>query len=145
MNNLNIPICRAKKIDSYELVEGYYLINQDGEHTISKVYQAEKGCRHIGSINMDTRIHKELFIPSPEIIDYTTLAIHFPDMIDSQGNKIFASLSKDGKGGDLYIEEDNEGYIIEDENEINTFVFSSEGTIPYYESYNTKKVIGIQK
>ena len=30
-----------------------------------------------------------------------TLAIHFPDMIDSQGNKIFASLQKDGKGGDI--------------------------------------------
>lgn len=35
------------------------------------------------------------------LIDPTTLAIHFPDMLDSQGNKIFASLSKDGKGGDM--------------------------------------------
>ena len=34
-------------------------------------------------------------------IDPTTLAIHFPDMLDSQGNKIFASLSEDGKGGDI--------------------------------------------
>ena len=34
-------------------------------------------------------------------IDKTTLAIHFPDMLDSQGNKIFASLSEDGKGGDI--------------------------------------------
>ena len=34
-------------------------------------------------------------------IDETTLAIHFPDMLDSQGNKIFASLQKDGKGGDI--------------------------------------------
>ena len=34
-------------------------------------------------------------------IDETTLAIHFPDMLDSQGNKIFASLQEDGKGGDL--------------------------------------------
>ena len=34
-------------------------------------------------------------------IDITTLAIHFPNMLDSQGNKIFASLSKDGKGGDM--------------------------------------------
>ena len=35
------------------------------------------------------------------LIDPTTLAIHFPDMLDSQGNKIFASLSEDGKGGDI--------------------------------------------
>ena len=34
-------------------------------------------------------------------IDETTLAIHFPDMLDSQGNKIFASLQEDGKGGDV--------------------------------------------
>ena len=34
-------------------------------------------------------------------IDETTLAIHFPDMLDSQGNKIFASLQEDGKGGDI--------------------------------------------
>ena len=36
-------------------------------------------------------------------IDETTLAIHFPDMLDSQGNKIFASLQEDGKGGDIII------------------------------------------
>ena len=34
-------------------------------------------------------------------IDTTTLSIHFPNMLDSQGNKIFASLQEDGKGGDL--------------------------------------------
>lgn len=34
-------------------------------------------------------------------IDPTTLAIHFSDMLDSQGNKIFASLSENGKGGDI--------------------------------------------
>ena len=34
-------------------------------------------------------------------IDPTTLAINLADMLDSQGNKIFASLSEDGKGGDL--------------------------------------------
>lgn len=34
-------------------------------------------------------------------IDVSTLSIHFPNMLDSQGNKIFASLSKDGKGGDM--------------------------------------------
>ena len=32
--------------------------------------------------------------------DYDTRAIHFEDMIDSETNLIFASLSEDGKGGD---------------------------------------------
>ena len=50
-------------------------------------------------------------------IDETTLAIHFPDMIDSQGNKIFASLQEDGKGGDVcsvndYIDSGLEGVAI---------------------------------
>ena len=34
-------------------------------------------------------------------IDPSTLAIHFPDMLDSEGTKIFASLSEDGMGGDI--------------------------------------------
>ena len=77
---MNIPILRAKKIDSNEYVMGWYsspiiiegkiylsIINQDGEYRI----------------------------------DTTTLSIHFPDMLDSQGNEIFASLQEDGKGGDI--------------------------------------------
>ena len=36
-------------------------------------------------------------------IDKSTLSIHFPDMLDSNGNKIFASLQEDGKGGDVIL------------------------------------------
>ena len=36
-----------------------------------------------------------------EICYLHTLSINFPDMLDSQGNKIFASLQEDGKGGDI--------------------------------------------
>lgn len=43
------------------------------------------------------------------LIDPTTLAIHFPDMLDSQGNKIFASLSEDGKGGDIMKDDEYYG------------------------------------
>lgn len=42
-------------------------------------------------------------------IEPTTLAIHFPDMLDSQGNKIFASLSEDGKGGDMMKDDEYYG------------------------------------
>lgn len=34
-------------------------------------------------------------------IDRTTRSINTEDMLDSQGNKIFASLQKDGRGGDI--------------------------------------------
>ena len=40
-------------------------------------------------------------INTAEVVDISTLSIHFPDMIDSQRNKIFASLQEDGKGGDI--------------------------------------------
>ena len=93
---MNIPILRAKKIDSNEYVMGWYsspiiiegkiylsIINQDGEYRI----------------------------------DTTTLSIHFSDMLDSQGNEIFASLQKNGRGGDVcsvndYIDSGLEGVAI---------------------------------
>ena len=128
--NLNIPIFRAEEINSDRQVIGY-LKDKD---TIMEI------------IGICIR---------PVSIKSTTLAIHFLDMLANDSDRllpngkkdlrIFASLSEDGKGGDLYIEQDNEGYIIEDKNETDTFIFSSEGTIPYYKSYNTKKIIGIQK
>ena len=34
-------------------------------------------------------------------VDRTTRSINIEDMLDSQGNKIFASLQEDGKGGDI--------------------------------------------
>ena len=34
-------------------------------------------------------------------IDRTTRSINIEDMLDSKGNKIFASLQEDGKGGDI--------------------------------------------
>ena len=84
---INLPIFRAKKIDSDEYVEGCFNIwEQSG-----KIYHS---IMEIGKY------------PSPfnniHIVDESTLSIHFPDMLDSQGNKIFASLQEDGKGGDLF-------------------------------------------
>ena len=34
-------------------------------------------------------------------VDRTTRSINIEDMLDSEGNKIFASLQEDGKGGDI--------------------------------------------
>ena len=75
-----IPIFRAKKLDSDEYVKGWY----SSPILIS-------GKLYVSITNTDGEFS----------IDTTTLSIHFPDMLDSQGNKIFASLQEDGKGGDI--------------------------------------------
>lgn len=82
----NIPIYRAKKIDSDEYVIGWYL----GRGQISRY------CATINNDNTYSFRKNDL-----EDIDILTLSIHFPDMLDSEGNKIFASLSENGKGGDI--------------------------------------------
>ena len=83
-----IPIYRAKKIDSDEHVKGWY---SDPIIIEGKLY--------LSITNKDGVFR----------IDPSTLAIHFPDMIDSEGTKIFASLSEDGKGGDNLLCDKEEG------------------------------------
>ena len=87
---INLPIYRAKKIDSDEYVMGWY----------SSPIIIE-GKTYLSITNKDGEYR----------IDTTTLSIHFPNMLDSQGNKIFASLQEDGKGGDKFLF-DNEIFII---------------------------------
>lgn len=80
----NVPIYRAKIFDSDEYIIGFF---------------------HSRKWDGETRTEYYITYESLEWeIDPTTLSIHFPDMIDSQGNKIFASLQKDGKGGDIILE-----------------------------------------
>lgn len=77
---IDLPIFRAKKLDSNEYVMGWY----------SSPIIIE-GKMYLSITNKDGEYR----------IDTTTLSIHFPDMLDSQGNEIFASLQEDGKGGDV--------------------------------------------
>ena len=93
---INLPIFRAKKIDSDEYVMGWY----------SSPIIIE-GKTYLSITNKDGEYR----------IDTTTLSIHFPDMLDSQGNEIFASLQKNGRGGDIcsvndYIDSGLEGVAI---------------------------------
>ncbi len=85
-----IPVYRANRTDGLGYIEGY-LIKQDDSEKFSIVK----------NFNLSTIYG----MVCPHDIDSTTLAIHFPDMLDSQGNKIFASLNEDGKGGDRLIED----------------------------------------
>ena len=85
MNNLNIALYRAEKIESDKYVEGFL---------IKKNYDNQK-------VRYFILEDKNTEVAMTYEIDPTTLAINFNDMLDSQGNKIFASLSEDGKGGDI--------------------------------------------
>ena len=77
-----IPIFRAKLNERNNIYVEGLLIGVDEE------------------LNLCTIRTKDDYIGG-EICYLDTLSINFPDMLDSQGNKIFASLQKDGKGGDI--------------------------------------------
>ncbi len=91
----NMPVYRAKKIDSDEYVEGFYfnICYFKSKHYIKELLNISGFVDGIQNTNNWDYRDVE--------IDPTTLAIHFEDMLDSEGTRIFASLSKDGKGGDI--------------------------------------------
>ena len=82
-----IPIYRAKSNERKNIYVEGLLIGVDEE------------------LNLCTIRTKDDYIGG-EVCYLHTLSINFPDIIDSQGNKIFASLQEDGKGGDVL----NSGY-----------------------------------
>lgn len=91
---MNIPIYRAKKIDTDEFIEGY--LNYT---SFDNKYILWNGT--------DEKLIE---------INPLTLSIHFPDMIDSYGNKVFASLQKDGSYGSIieFSSHWNDFYKIDD-------------------------------
>ena len=87
-----IPICRAKSNERKNIYVEGLLIGVDEE------------------LNLCTIRTKDDYIGG-EVCYLHTLSINFPDMLDRKGNKIFASLQEDGKGGDKFLF-DNEIFII---------------------------------
>lgn len=79
----NIPIYRAKKIDSDEYVIGYYSPAYDIHHYIITHLGVDTKVNVV--YQMSTDIHK---------IDSTTLAIHFPDSINTNSEKVWYSLEE---------------------------------------------------
>lgn len=99
---INLPIFRAKKLDSDKYIIGQYIETEFSNEEYCDIEEQETIIKHC--IIKDFRtVHDDYEYCNFDIteIDIATLAIHFPDMIDSQGNKIFASLSENGKGGDI--------------------------------------------
>jgi len=138
----NIPTYRAKKIDSDEYIEGILLPQL--ERYDSKSFIVNKYTRFQG-------------LSTSREIDPSTLAIHFPSMIDSKGKKIFASLdSENGIGGDVVIgieykdynnaSIDREVTVVFKSNQVGFFRHLFEETLfMNYDYYTNLKIIGIQK
>lgn len=102
---INLPIFRAKKLDSDKYIIGQYIETEFSNEEYCGIEEQETIIKHC--IIKDFRtVHDDYEYCNFDIteIDIATLSIHFPDMIDSQRNKIFASLQKDGKGGDIILE-----------------------------------------
>lgn len=99
---INIPIYRAKTInqdyneweecEQLKRIDGiWYAIGfYDCKREI-KTYLGDWEITHLILIRKSTSITE---VSTAEIIDISTLSIHFPDMLDSQGSKIFASLDR---------------------------------------------------
>ena len=116
---IEIPIYRAKKIDSDEYINGdlfnkkYIILESelnkqiiDAIEHINEVLVSECSteCKneHNALKNMLYKLQSNERFEHIYEIQQSTLAIHFNDMLDSQGNKIFASLREDGRGGDIF-------------------------------------------
>ena len=83
-----LPIYRAKKIDSDVYIVGSHIYSKhENTHWIRYEMPIRKGFSAPRVMTLE--------------IDPSTLSISFPDMLDSEGTRIFASLSEDGKGGDM--------------------------------------------
>lgn len=77
MESISIPTFRAKEVGSDKYIEGYYQQYIEG---------------------FEDNIYHEI---NNKLINPNTLSIHFPNMVDKRGNKIFCSLNASGKGGDI--------------------------------------------
>ena len=127
---IDLPIYRAKKIDSDEYIEGYLVSNlvSNSNGMPPEVYY---------------NIQNGLFYKYR--IDPATLAIHLPSMMDIKGNKIFASLQDDGRGGDILFDMEYEFTIIFDDLKFRLEGLECNTKISEYDKFTDFEVIGIQQ
>ena len=98
--NIPIPQYRAKKIDSDEYIIGELVSDSVGQKIILE------DCVVYDEFKSDEVWKYGITNSFSSIIEPTTLSINLSDMIDSNNKPIFASLSEDGKGGDILFSED---------------------------------------
>ena len=137
---LNIPIFRAKKMDSDDYVEG---IGIEDNTLIEYIFQRSS--------------YSSEHIAETSEIDLSTLSIHFPnilaedsDVYNSNGEKdlrLFASLEEFGKGGDIVTDGEYDFVVIFNGRSFN-LMFVKDNTFIKFNGWDnlikfTKK--GIQK
>ena len=137
---LNIPIFRAKKMDSDDYVEG---IGIEDNTLIEYIFQRSS--------------YSSENIAETSEIDLSTLSIHFPnilaedsDVYNSNGEKdlrLFASLEEFGKGGDIVTDGEYDFVVIFNGRSFN-LMFVKDNTFIKFNGWDnlikfTKK--GIQK
>ena len=124
---------RSYELETANIIIGNY-IKEDG-------FYMENGEPIYGKPCTRHYIQDEDCIKHEIAEDY--LSINLKDMLDSQGNKIFASLSNDGKGGDI-CDFPNRSPLTAVRNTIdNDFDF---GNVRCFKNYHMDcKVIGIHK
>lgn len=128
----NIPIYRAKKIDSDKYTIGLG-VQHHVEHFCGEKFQSYY---MITGYTPDSNNHWGE-TATGTTIDESTLSIHFQGMLDSEGNKIFASLSENGKGGSICTDSYNEAYTCI----FNTITHSI--VMQYYTIQDQKETIGV--
>ena len=131
---MNLPIYRAKKINSDEYATSM-TIREDYRNDWKEMLEGEWTDNRRDFIDMWIDKEKKWVE-----IDQTTLSINFPDMLDSQGNKIFASLSEDGKGGDILGISGRTETLFINESVIQTYTFKWDDLKDF-----KKIIIGIQE
>jgi len=95
---------RAKSLRSDEYIESDSV---KFEFNQMYLYHRPKWIEHSGD-------HIELKKGKWVECDESTRSIHLSDMIDSEGTKIFASISEDGKGGDIFTADIMHGNYVMD-------------------------------
>ena len=80
-----------------------------------------------------------------EICYLDTLSINFPDMLDIKGNKIFASLQENDKGGDILFDMEYEYTLSFDGLKFNLQGLFSQSSFNEFDSWEEFDIIGIEE
>ena len=123
---MNIPIYRAKSNERQNTYVEGFLIGTDEETGLCAIRTKDD---YIGG----------------EICYLHTLSIHFEDMIDIKGDKIFASLQEDGKGGDILFDMEYEFTLTFDGLKFRLEGLECNTEINEYDKLTNFDVIGIQE
>ena len=122
---INLPIFRAKSNEQKNTYVEGLLIGVDEE------------------LNLCTIRTKDDYIGG-EICYLHTLSINFPNMLSIQGNKIFASLSENGKGGDILFDMEYEYTLSFDGLKFNLQGLFSQTSFNEFDRWEDFDIIGIE-